>query len=101
MYHYFRKKLHHSHINLPPNEWLFFLYEVLKNYMKFGIRTPSLNKRIAARTSLKRYVRYNLGVKVPKGMGWIINSKKATYNKVYNKTYKGCMTFLPCSLDIN
>jgi ssDNA-binding Zn-finger/Zn-ribbon topoisomerase 1 len=54
--------------------------------MKFGIRTPSLKRRIAARTSVKRYVRHNLGLKAPRGMGWITNPKKAAYNRVYNRT---------------
>lgn len=53
--------------------------------MKFGFRTPSLKKRISARTSLKRIVRHNLGVKMPKGMGIVSNPKKAIYNKIYNK----------------
>ena len=59
--------------------------------MKFGFRTPSITKRIAARTSVKRIIRHNLGVKVPRGMGWITNPKRAMYNKVYNKTSRGCM----------
>lgn len=54
--------------------------------MKFGIRTPSLSKRIATRTSLKRIIRHNLGVKVPRGFGWITNPKKAAYNRLYNRT---------------
>lgn len=54
--------------------------------MKFGIRTPSLKRRIAARTSWKRYVRHSLGLKAPRGMGILTNPKKAVYNKVYNKT---------------
>ncbi len=54
--------------------------------MKFGIRTPSLKRRFAARTSLKRVVRHNLGLKAPRGFGIITNPKKAIYNKVYNKT---------------
>lgn len=63
--------------------------------MKFGFRIPSITKRIAARTSLKRVVRHNLGLKVPRGLGWITNPKKALYNKVYNRTSRGCMvTFL-------
>jgi hypothetical protein len=62
--------------------------------MKFGFRTPSLRKRIAARTSLKRYVRQNMGLKAPKGMGWLTNPKKAAYNRVYNRTTKGCMVAL-------
>ena len=57
--------------------------------MKFGFRVPSLKKRIAARTSLKRVVRHSLGVKAPKGMGFLTNPKKALYNKVYNKTTIG------------
>ena len=59
--------------------------------MKFGFRIPNLNKRIAARTSLKRMLRHNLGIKAPKGMGWITDPKRATYNRVYNKTSRGCM----------
>src|SRR5258706_14836887 len=54
--------------------------------MKFGYRKPSLNKRIAARTSLKRYVRNSLGLKAPRGWGWLTNPKKAAYNRVYNRT---------------
>ena len=54
--------------------------------MKFGIRTPSIRKRVAARTSVKRYVRHSLGVKAPRGAGIITNPKKAVYNRVYNRT---------------
>ena len=59
--------------------------------MKFGFRIPSLTKRIAARTSVKRVIRHNLGFKAPRGMGWITDPKKALYNKVYNKTIRGCL----------
>jgi hypothetical protein len=62
--------------------------------MKFGFRVPSLNKRIAARTSPKRFIRHNLGFKAPRGYGWITNPKKALYNKVYNKTSFGCLLVL-------
>lgn len=47
---------------------------------------PSLKKSIAARTSVKRFLRNNLGLKAPRGMGWITNPKKALYNRVYNRT---------------
>jgi hypothetical protein len=59
--------------------------------MKFGFRIPSLTKRIAARTSVKRIIRHNLGFKAPRGMGWLTNPKKAAYNRVYNRTSRGCM----------
>jgi hypothetical protein len=59
--------------------------------MKFGFRIPSLTKRIAARTSVKLVIRHNLGFKAPRGMGWITDPKKAMYNKVYNKTSRGCL----------
>lgn len=62
--------------------------------MKFGFRTPSLKKRIAARTSPKRLIQNSLGLKAPKGMGWLTNPQKAAYNKVYNKTTKGCLSVL-------
>ena len=59
--------------------------------MKFGFRTPSIRKRIAARTSLKRAVRHSLGLKAPRGWGWLTNPKKAAYNRVYNRTSWGCL----------
>lgn len=59
--------------------------------MKFGFRIPSITKRIAARTSVKRIIRHNLGFKAPRGMGWLTNPKKAAYNRVYNRTSRGCM----------
>lgn len=62
--------------------------------MKFGFRTPSLKKRIAARTSLKRVVRHQLGFKAPRGWGWITNPKKAAYNRVYHKTTSGCLAVI-------
>ena len=54
--------------------------------MKIGIRKPSLKKMIAARTSVKRIVRHNLGLKAPRGFGWLTNPKKALYNRIYNRT---------------
>ena len=62
--------------------------------MKFGFRIPSITKRIAARTSVKRVIRHNLGFKAPRGMGWMTDPKKALYNKVYNKTSRGCLVSL-------
>lgn len=62
--------------------------------MRFGYRRPSIKKRIAARTSWKRYVRNNIGLKAPRGWGWLTNPKKAAYNRVYNRTTKGCMVLL-------
>lgn len=50
------------------------------------IRKPSLKKSIAARTSMKRAVKNSLGLKAPRGYGWITNPKKAAYNRVYNRT---------------
>jgi hypothetical protein len=54
--------------------------------MKFGIRKPSTRKSIAARISVKRMVRQSLGLKTPRGYGWLTNPKKAAYNRVYNRT---------------
>jgi hypothetical protein len=65
--------------------------------MKFGIRKPSLRKRIAARTSLKRVVRHSLGLKAPRGWGWLTNPRRAAYNRVYNRTSVGCVV-LVCSV---
>ena len=54
--------------------------------MKFGFRTPSLKKRISAKTSIKRQVVHRAGIKMPQGYGFLRNPKKAVYNKVYNRT---------------
>lgn len=54
--------------------------------MKFGIRTPSIKKRISARTSVKRQIVHRAGIKMPRGYGWVRNPKKYAYNKVYNRT---------------
>jgi hypothetical protein len=62
--------------------------------VKFGFRKPSLKKRLAARTSWKRVVRHSLGLKAPRGWGWITNPKKAAYNRVYNRTTVGCAVLL-------
>ncbi len=66
--------------------------------MKFGFRTPSLKKRIAARLSWKRYVRNSMGLKAPRGMGWITNPKRALYNRIYNRTTVGCGTVVAIAL---
>lgn len=57
--------------------------------MKWGFRTPSLRKRIAARTSWKRYVRHSLGFKAPRGWGWLTNPRRAAYNRIYRRTTFG------------
>ena len=62
--------------------------------MKIGFRIPSITKRIAARTSIKRLVRHNLGLKAPRGLGWVTNPKKALYNRVYSRTSRGCVVSL-------
>ena len=62
--------------------------------VRFGFRVPSLGKRIAARTSTKRLVKNKLGLRAPRGWGWITNPKKAAYNRVYNRTTRGCLVLL-------
>jgi hypothetical protein len=54
--------------------------------MKFGIRKPSIRKVVAARTSPARFVRHNLGLKAPRGFGWVTNPRRALYNRIYNRT---------------
>ena len=50
------------------------------------MRMPSIKKSIAARTSVNRMLRNSLGLKAPRGWGWLTNPKKAAYNRVYNRT---------------
>ncbi|QSR03776.1 hypothetical protein J0J33_08465 [Lactococcus sp. LG1267] len=57
--------------------------------MKFGMRKPSIKRSFKARTTgkAKRKIKKAL---IPgygkKGMGFIKNPKRSTYNKVYRKT---------------
>jgi hypothetical protein len=62
--------------------------------VRFGFRVPSLTKRIAARTSVKRLVKNKLRLRAPRGWGWITNPKKAAYNRVYNRTTRGCLVLV-------
>lgn len=64
--------------------------------VRFGFRVPSLTKRIAARTSIKRLVKNKLGLRAPRGWGWITNPRKAAYNRVYNRTTRGCLAVVVC-----
>lgn len=63
--------------------------------MKYGIRKPSMNKRISARTK-GRATRAIKKATIPgygqKGTGWIKDPKRAAYNKVYNKTSRSIST---------
>lgn len=54
--------------------------------MKFGLRRPSLTRMVSARLSAKRYVRQSLGLKAPRGFGWVTNPKRALYNRIYRRT---------------
>ena len=62
--------------------------------VRFGFRIPSLKKRLSARTSLKRAVRHRLGLKAPRGWGWITNPRKAAYNRIYSRTTRGCLVIV-------
>lgn len=60
--------------------------------MKFGMRKPSLKRSLKARTtgklkrSAKRAVVPGYG---KKGMGWLKNPHKASYNAIYHRTTFG------------
>lgn len=68
--------------------------------MKFGFRKPSLRGRISARTSWKRYARHSLGLKAPRGWGWLTNPRKAAYYRTTIDPLKGagCMVMLAVML---
>ena len=54
--------------------------------MQVGLRVPSLKKRIAARTSWKRYARQNLGLKAPKGVQREVSMYSGKYHAIaHNK----------------
>ena len=53
--------------------------------MKWGPRKPSLKGMIAARLSPARFIRHSLGLKAPRGLGWVTNPEKALYNRIYHR----------------
>ena len=50
------------------------------------MRNPSIRGRVKSRTSVKRYLRHSVGIKMPRGYGVLTNPKKAIYNRIYNRT---------------
>jgi hypothetical protein len=40
---------------------------------------------IVVRLSPARFIRHNLGLKAPRGFGWLTNPKKALYNRLYSR----------------
>lgn len=57
--------------------------------MKFGLRKPSIKRRIKAKTTarVKRKIKASANpLYGKKGIGWIKNPRRAAYNKVYKKT---------------
>lgn len=54
--------------------------------MKFKMRKPSLRKSFAARTSPKRALKNTLGLRAPRGYGWLTNPKKAARSRIYTRT---------------
>src|ERR1700676_4163655 len=57
--------------------------------MKWGIRKPSLRKRLAARTSVPRFVRHSLGFKAPRGYGWLTNPRSEFF--LFSKRVTQCV----------
>jgi hypothetical protein len=39
-------------------------------------------------------VRHSLGLKAPRGYGWLTNPRRAAYNRIYNRTSRGCLVSL-------
>ena len=67
------------------------------DFMKYGVRKPSVKKSISARTTgkVKRQVKRSVNpLYGKKGMGVVNDPKKAAYNAVYNRTTTGVSDIL-------
>ena len=62
--------------------------------MKFGIHKLSPSKMIAARLSPAMFVRHRMGLKMPRGFGWLSNPRRALYNRIYYRTSVGLIGLL-------
>ena len=45
-------------------------------------------------------MRNSLGLKAPRGFGWFTNPRRAAYNRIYNRTTKGCGFVLLLAISI-
>jgi hypothetical protein len=54
--------------------------------MRFGFRMPSLSKRIAARTSIERFLRYSLGHTALRVFRWFTHPQRALADRVPKHT---------------
>lgn len=55
------------------------------------MRIPSPKRRITALTSVMRMLRHNPGCQAPRGSRRLINPNRASYNRTYNRTPRGCL----------
>lgn len=62
--------------------------------VRVGFRRPSIRRRIAARTSVRRFARQSLGLRAPRGWGWVTNPRRALYNRIYRRTTVGCAVWI-------
>ena len=57
-----------------------------KSPFRFGMHKPSVRKSLAARTSPKRIVKTKLGLRAPRGAGWLTNPSRAASNRAYYRS---------------
>jgi len=50
-----------------------------------GIRSINPMGSFSAHTSPARAIRHSLGLKMPKGYGWLMNPRRSIYNKIYRR----------------
>lgn len=51
----------------------------------FGPRRPSLRAALGMKWGLKQRLVHGLGIKMPRGLGWVRSPRRATYNAVYSR----------------
>jgi hypothetical protein len=49
----------------------------MRKFPKIGMRRPSVRRSIAARASPARSVRHRLGLKAPRGWGWLTDPRRS------------------------
>lgn len=52
----------------------------------FGPRRPSLMRALGMTFGLKQRLVHSLGIKMPRGLGWLRSPRRAAYNAVYSRT---------------
>jgi len=73
------------------------IYQLYENSVSVSLRSKKESPPAPHETEV---VRHNLGLKAPRGRGWLTHPKRAAYNRIYNSTSFGCVIPIVAGLSL-